>query len=261
MTRLIITKSFNTFTCSIEDNLDEVINKLSKQSGLPLIVINNKGNLKGVISNGDILRHLKNKKVFPELKAHNLMNKFPVYVNEDSPKETVEKVLGDKVRVVPIVNDLNIVKKIGYLGPKSFKIGKKDLNEDNHELYLIAEIGVNHCGEEDTAKQLINSASEAGFDAVKFQFRDDDLLDARLEDEFDLPSQYIKDELQRVELKKNVEKKLVEYSKTLNLDVVVTPFTETALKRAISLDIDGLKIASCDLSNLPLLKNAAITLS
>ena len=38
-------------------------------------------------------------------------------------------------------------------------------------LYLIAEIGINHNGSLDLAKQLIDSAAEAGFDAVKFQKR------------------------------------------------------------------------------------------
>jgi len=38
-------------------------------------------------------------------------------------------------------------------------------------LYLIAEIGINHNGNLDIAKQLIDAASDAGFNAVKFQKR------------------------------------------------------------------------------------------
>ncbi|SNY94285.1 N-acetylneuraminate synthase [Cohaesibacter sp. ES.047] len=38
-------------------------------------------------------------------------------------------------------------------------------------LYLIAEIGINHNGDMDIAKQLIDAAAAAGFDAVKFQKR------------------------------------------------------------------------------------------
>ncbi len=38
-------------------------------------------------------------------------------------------------------------------------------------LYLIAEIGINHNGSLDIAKQLIKEAANAGFDAVKFQKR------------------------------------------------------------------------------------------
>ena len=38
-------------------------------------------------------------------------------------------------------------------------------------LYLIAEIGINHNGSMKIAKELIDAASDAGFDAVKFQKR------------------------------------------------------------------------------------------
>ena len=36
-------------------------------------------------------------------------------------------------------------------------------------IFLIAEIGINHNGDLSLAKKLIDHASEAGFDAVKFQ--------------------------------------------------------------------------------------------
>ena len=38
-------------------------------------------------------------------------------------------------------------------------------------LFLIAEIGINHNGDLSIAKKLIDTASKAGFDAVKFQKR------------------------------------------------------------------------------------------
>ena len=43
-------------------------------------------------------------------------------------------------------------------------------------LYLIAEIGINHNGDIKIAQSLIEEASKAGFDAVKFQKRDIDLV-------------------------------------------------------------------------------------
>ena len=41
----------------------------------------------------------------------------------------------------------------------------------SNDLYLIAEIGINHNGDINLAKQLIRDAASAGFDAVKFQKR------------------------------------------------------------------------------------------
>ena len=42
---------------------------------------------------------------------------------------------------------------------------------DGHPVYVIAEIGINHNGDVEIAKQLIDVAAEAGCDAVKFQKR------------------------------------------------------------------------------------------
>ena len=47
---------------------------------------------------------------------------------------------------------------------------------NNKNLFLIAEIGINHNGDLNLAKKLITSAAEAGFDAVKFQKRTIDIV-------------------------------------------------------------------------------------
>ena len=46
----------------------------------------------------------------------------------------------------------------------------------NHNLFLIAEIGINHNGDINLAKQLIDEAAKGDFDAVKFQKRTIDLV-------------------------------------------------------------------------------------
>jgi N-acetylneuraminate synthase len=46
-------------------------------------------------------------------------------------------------------------------------------------IFLIAEIGINHNGDVNIAKQLINVAKSSGWDAVKFQKRDIDLVYSR----------------------------------------------------------------------------------
>ena len=46
---------------------------------------------------------------------------------------------------------------------------------DGHPAYIVAEIGINHNGELDIAKQMIDAAVHAGVDAVKFQKRTPDI--------------------------------------------------------------------------------------
>lgn len=53
---------------------------------------------------------------------------------------------------------------------REVKIGNKVIGA-GQPCYIIAEIGINHNGDIDIAKRLIDTAVEAGCDAVKFQKR------------------------------------------------------------------------------------------
>ena len=57
---------------------------------------------------------------------------------------------------------------------REVKLGNRFVG-DGHPVYIIGEIGINHNGELDIAKQLIDAAAEAGCDAVKFQKRTPEL--------------------------------------------------------------------------------------
>jgi len=54
------------------------------------------------------------------------------------------------------------------------KIGKYQIG-DGHPCFIVAEIGINHNGDIDVAKELIDMASSAGCNAVKFQKRTPDI--------------------------------------------------------------------------------------
>lgn len=58
--------------------------------------------------------------------------------------------------------------------PKEMRIGDRKIG-DGHPVYVIAEIGINHNGDLETARQMILSAKETGADAVKFQKRTPEL--------------------------------------------------------------------------------------
>jgi N-acetylneuraminate synthase len=58
---------------------------------------------------------------------------------------------------------------------KTIQLGNKSIGE-NQPIYFIAEIGINHNGSLDQAKELIDAAVESGCDAVKFQKRTVDIV-------------------------------------------------------------------------------------
>jgi N-acetylneuraminate synthase len=58
---------------------------------------------------------------------------------------------------------------------KPVQIGQRTVG-DGHPCYIVAEIGINHNGDVEIAKKLINVAAAAGCDAVKFQKRTVDIV-------------------------------------------------------------------------------------
>jgi len=61
------------------------------------------------------------------------------------------------------------------MNERTARLGKRVVG-DGAPVYIIAEIGINHNGSLDTAKQLIDAAVECGCDAVKFQKRTIDVV-------------------------------------------------------------------------------------
>ncbi|BBB49426.1 N-acetylneuraminate synthase family protein [Pelolinea submarina] len=57
---------------------------------------------------------------------------------------------------------------------REMKIGNRMIG-DGHPAYIIAEIGINHNGDLDTAKEMIMSAKDCGVDAIKLQKRTPEL--------------------------------------------------------------------------------------
>jgi len=57
---------------------------------------------------------------------------------------------------------------------REIRIGEKMVG-DGHPVYIIAEAGINHNGDIENAKKLIDAAKHAGVDAVKFQKRTPEL--------------------------------------------------------------------------------------
>ena len=121
----------------------------------------------------------------------------------------------------------------------------------NNKTYIIAEIGINHGGDLNLAKKMIDSVSRTGADAVKFQTY---LTEKRVSK--DSP---IFDILKKCELPFEAFKELQSYSNKLNLDFFSTPFDSESVEYLESINIDLYKIASFDIGNTDLLEKVAKT--
>jgi sialic acid synthase SpsE len=120
-----------------------------------------------------------------------------------------------------------------------------------NKTYIIAEIGINHGGDLDLAKKLIESAARAGVDAVKFQTY---LTEKRVSK--DSP---IFDILKKCELSFDSFLELKLHSEKFNVDFFSTPFDDESVDYLESINVGMYKIASFDIVNTNLLKKISKT--
>ncbi len=124
-------------------------------------------------------------------------------------------------------------------------------NTDNRT-YIIAEIGINHRGDINIAKQLIDSAVRSGVDAVKFQTY---ITEQRAPKGNDEVFKILKD----LELPFEAFKELRDHAKQYDVDFFSTPFDKESVEYLESIGTDLYKIASFDIVNHQLLREVAKT--
>ncbi len=127
-------------------------------------------------------------------------------------------------------------------------------------VYVIAEVGNNHNGSLELARQLVDAAIEAGADCVKFQLRNRDALYRRKADGSraeDLGVEYIQDLLDKVELSLDEHREVRAYCAKKGITYLCTPWDEPSVDALASFDVAALKIASADLCNPYLIAKAA----
>lgn len=120
-----------------------------------------------------------------------------------------------------------------------------------HPIFIIAEIGVNHNGDPDLARKMVEAAANAGADAVKFQVVDADASYARGHPSHAAFAGRALSEETYVELSK------------LARDRGVVPFTTPGDLPSLDLCLDigfpAVKISSGLMTNMPLVRRAART--
>jgi N,N'-diacetyllegionaminate synthase len=134
----------------------------------------------------------------------------------------------------------------------------------NSKVIIIAEAGVNHNGDYDNAKKLIQAASNAGADYVKFQtFKADKLVskDAKKADyqlansKEDGDTQYKM--LKKLEMSEAWHYELINYANECGIKFLSTGFDEQSIDFLESLNIDFFKIPSGEITNKPFIKHIA----
>ena len=128
--------------------------------------------------------------------------------------------------------------------------------------YVIAEAGVNHNGDPDLARRLIDIAADAGADAVKFQKRTPaDILTAEaLQRPYTVPTSLgatYGEHRERLELSAEVYETLIAHARTRGITLLASGWDVRSIDFLEELGMPAYKIASADCSNLPLIEYIA----
>ena len=108
--------------------------------------------------------------------------------------------------------------------------------------YIVAEIGLNHNGDIDTAKRMVDIAQKAGADAVKFQTFRKDRFPA----------------IEHLRLPRNKAKRLFWYCNERGMDWFSTPFDMDSINFLIQMDMKRWKVPSGLITNPDYLKRIAV---
>jgi sialic acid synthase len=145
--------------------------------------------------------------------------------------------------------------------PGTLRIGQHDIG-DHCKCYVIAEIGHNHQGSVEKARELFREAKLAGAHAVKLQKRDNRGLYTRAaynkpyDNENSFGSTY-GEHREFLEFGPTEYRELQAYATELGVDFFATAFDLASADFLRALDVPAYKIASGDLKSIPLLQHVA----
>ncbi|HEB71086.1 MAG TPA: N-acetylneuraminate synthase [Nitrospirae bacterium] len=140
-------------------------------------------------------------------------------------------------------------------------IGKHHIHDESN-CYVIAEIGHNHQGSVDTAKEMIKVAKECGAHAIKFQKRDNKalytkaLFEKSYDNEFSYGATYGQHR-EALELSPDQYKDLIHFAHEIDIDFIATAFDFPSADLLNGLNVTAFKAASGDAKSIPLLKHIA----
>jgi N-acetylneuraminate synthase len=133
-----------------------------------------------------------------------------------------------------------------------------------NKVIIIAEAGVNHSGDIELAKKLIDAAVDSGVDYVKFQtFKSENLVSKEAKKaDYQIENTQNSNEnqlqmLKKLELSNSQHDILISYCKQKNIAFFSTAFDLESLYYLKELGLEMVKIPSGEITNLPYLRKAA----
>jgi sialic acid synthase SpsE/sugar phosphate isomerase/epimerase len=243
-----------------DDPIVKALERISKNKRGLVFVTDEHGSVEGIITDGDFRRWIiETDRVDLDQPAILLANQEFVHCGEHSNRDEISSLLNERIRYVPLLDSSKRLVAVALAGEQVIKIGRRRIGE-NEKTFVIAEIGNNHNGDIDIARQLVDECVKAGVDCVKFQMRTLDSLYRRAalqRKPEDLGAEYTLDLLTRFQLSDDELFQIMDYARDQGVEPLCTPWDEASLEKLHNYGVEAFKIASADLTNHDLLVAAA----
>jgi N-acetylneuraminate synthase len=260
---MLIERDFGPYTVAGDETIETALRQIAKNGRRAVFCIDESGALLGVITDGDFRRWLlANPGATLNTPAIAVANKNFVSAKFGDPNELIEPLFTEGVLIVPLTDAFNRLVAIARPRTHGFWIGDRKIDAES-PAFVIAEIGINHNGSLDVAKQLIDIAAEAGVDCAKFQMRDMASLyrnsGVPRDHREDLGPQYTLDLLDKFSLTVEEMLEAFDHCRAAGLIPLCTPWDIASAKQLEEYGIPGFKVASADLTNHDLLAHLTHT--
>ena len=141
---------------------------------------------------------------------------------------------------------------------RQFRIGDIVVG-DPEQVLVIPEIGINHEGSLEVAKEMVDAAYRAGARLIKHQTHivEDEMCQVARGVTPGNSTDSIYDIMARCALNEEQERELKEYTERLGMVFLSTPFSRAAANRLERMGVQAYKIGSGELNNYPLIEHIA----
>lgn len=258
-----IEKKIRDYLIFAGDSILDALRRINDNKSRIVFVVQDNGVLVGALSDGDVRRWMMETNDFDlRLPVDRVMNTDFISRPQAESQSQIQTYFTPKLDIIPLTDDQGRFVAIARKSSVGFQIGKF-LVAEQCPTFIIAEVGNNHNGDIELAKELVHQAVEANVDCVKFQMRDLASLYSNRgkggEASYDLGSQYTLDLLNKFQLSNDKLCQVFDYCKKLGVLPLCTPWDLVSVRILEEYGMEGYKVASADFTNFEMLDILAQT--
>lgn len=241
-----------------DDSIVSALKKIDSNKAGIVFLVSEAGIIEASITDGDFRRWLVKQSVV------DLNQAAIVAANQDflsmpiaAPPGKIEDTFSSRIKFIPLTDAQGHFVAVAKSHSDGVPIGNFLITEES-PAFVISEIGINHNGDIELAKRMVDLSIEAGADCAKFQMRDMKSLYGNAgnanDPKEDLGAQYTLDILSRSQLTNEQMAEVFDYCREKGILPLCTPWDLKSVEVLEKCGMPAYKVASADLTNTPLLE-------